>query len=69
MTWGLSTEKEAGIQDIIDKFLKKNTSTLLEAQKLHGKLSEFSLSCEFMLGSVSILWNYSQNSVQRRDPN
>jgi hypothetical protein len=50
LTWNLSAEKEAGIQAEIDQFLAKSSCTLIEAQKLHGKLSDFSLSCEFMLG-------------------
>jgi hypothetical protein len=50
MTWSLSTEKEAGIQLIIDQFLTKKTCTLLEIQKLHGKLSDFAMSCDFMMG-------------------
>jgi hypothetical protein len=49
LTWNLSAEKEAGIQALIDQFLAKSSCTLLEAQKLHGKLSDFSLPCEFML--------------------
>jgi hypothetical protein len=50
MTWSLPAEKEAGIQATIDEFLAKKSCTLLEIQKLHGKLSDFSLSCDFMLG-------------------
>jgi hypothetical protein len=50
MTWNLGAEKEAAIQDVIHKFLEKPTCTLLEAQKLHGKLSDFALMCDFMLG-------------------
>ncbi len=50
MTWALSGEKEASIQNAIDDFIIKKTCTLLEIQKLHGKLSDLALSCEFMLG-------------------
>jgi hypothetical protein len=50
LTWSLGADKEAGIQCLINEFLEKSTCTLLEAQKLHGKLSDFSLSCDFMLG-------------------
>jgi hypothetical protein len=50
MTWSVSGEKETGIQIAIDEFLVKKTCTLLEIQKLHGKLSDFALSCKFMLG-------------------
>jgi hypothetical protein len=50
MTWSLPPEKEAGIQKTIDEFLGKRCCTLLEIQKLHGKLSDFALSCSFMLG-------------------
>jgi hypothetical protein len=50
MTWSVSGEKEANLQITIDEFLAKKTCTLLEIQKLHGKLSDFALSCEFMLG-------------------
>jgi hypothetical protein len=50
MQWNLNSTKEAGIQRTIDEFLNNRSCTLLEAQKLHGKLSDFSLSCEFMLG-------------------
>jgi hypothetical protein len=50
MSWSLGAEKEAGVQSEINNFLAKKTCTLLEAQKLHGKLSDFALSCEFMLG-------------------
>jgi hypothetical protein len=50
LTWAVSGKKEAGIQIAIDEFLVKKTCTSLEIQKLHGKLSDFALSCEFMLG-------------------
>jgi hypothetical protein len=49
MTWSISAEKEANIQLLIDNFLNKNTCTLAEIQKLHSKLSDFALSCSFML--------------------
>jgi hypothetical protein len=50
MTWSLSPEKEAGIQKEIDEMLNRKSCSLLEIQRLHGKLSDFSLSCEFMAG-------------------
>lgn len=50
MMWNLSAEKEMKIREMIDLFLERKTCTLLEAQKLHGKLSDFLLSCDFMLG-------------------
>jgi hypothetical protein len=50
LTWSLGAEKEAGIQNVINEFLQKPTCTLLEAQKLHGKLSDFALMCDFMAG-------------------
>jgi hypothetical protein len=50
MTWSLPAEKEASIQNVVDEFLEKKTCSLLEIQRLHGKLSDFALSCEFMLG-------------------
>jgi hypothetical protein len=50
MTWSLGAEKEAGVQIVINNFLEKRACTLLDAQKLHGKLSDFALMCDFMLG-------------------
>jgi hypothetical protein len=50
MSWSLSAEKEAGIQKEIDEMLSRKTCSLLDIQRLHGKLSDFSLSCDFMLG-------------------
>jgi hypothetical protein len=50
MSWSLSVKKEAGIQKEIDEMLSRKTCSLLDIQRLHGKLSDFSLSCDFMLG-------------------
>jgi hypothetical protein len=50
MTWSLSAEKEAGIQKEIDEMLNRKSCSLLDIQRLHGKLSDFSLACEFMTG-------------------
>jgi hypothetical protein len=50
MMWSLPAEKEAGIQATINELLAKKSCTLLKIQKLNGKLSDFSLSCDFMLG-------------------
>jgi hypothetical protein len=72
LTWNLSAEKEAGIQALIDQFLAKNSCSLLEAQKLHGKLFDFSLSCEFMLGFrfhlVELLSKFGANEGRKLIP-
>ncbi len=71
MTWALSGEKEAGIQSAIDEFMVKKTCTWLEIQKLHGKLLDFALSCEFMLGFrhhlIQLLGKFgNENSASKR---
>jgi hypothetical protein len=50
MTWSLSAEKEAGIQKEMDEMLARRTCSLLDIQRLHGKLSDIALSCDFMKG-------------------
>jgi hypothetical protein len=69
MAWSLPAEKEAGIQKVIDEFLAKKSCTLLEIQKLHGKLSDFALSCSFMLGFrhhlIELLGKFSSRKPDR----
>jgi hypothetical protein len=50
LSWSWTTEKVDRVLDIIDVFLSKRSCTLKEAQKLHGKLSDFSQMCTFMTG-------------------
>ena len=50
LTWKLPIAKAASIIDVIDKFLAARTCNLKDAQRLHGKLSDFSQMCEFMKG-------------------
>ena len=50
LTWKLPITKAASIIDVIDKFLAARTCSLKDAQRLHGKLSDFSQMCEFMKG-------------------
>jgi hypothetical protein len=66
MTWSLPATKEAVIQQTIDDFCARKTCTLLEIQKLHGKLSDFALSCDFMLGFrhhlIQVLGKFGQTN-------
>ncbi len=70
MSWSLPAEKEAGILKVIDEFLAKSSCTLLEIQKLHGKLSDFALSCTFMLGYrhhlIELLGKFSSGKPDER---
>jgi hypothetical protein len=60
MLWAISEDKKAGILAMIDKLLLKNTCSLEEIQKLHGKLSDFAQACEFMKGFRSNIVNLLQ---------
>jgi hypothetical protein len=50
MSWSWAAEKVDRALNIIDEFLVRRTCTLKEAQKLHGKLSDFAQMCNFMNG-------------------
>ncbi len=50
LEWFISKEKADDLQECIDAFLSKKLSSLLEAQKLHGKMSSFAQLSEFLQG-------------------
>jgi hypothetical protein len=50
LEWFISKEKADDLQECIDAFLCKKSSSLLEAQKLHGKMSSFGQISEFLQG-------------------
>ena len=50
LSWRLPRAKAAGIIEVIDAFLAAKTCCLKDAQRLHGKLSDFSQMCDFMKG-------------------
>ena len=49
-TWSLPTEKAVSIYELIQNFQRKKSCTLLEAQKLNGKLSDFAQMFDFAKG-------------------
>ncbi len=50
LEWFISKEKADDLQECIDAFCAKKSSSLLEAQKLHGKMSSFGQMSEFLQG-------------------
>ncbi len=50
LEWFVSKEKADDLQACIDAFLEKKTSSLLDVQKLHGKMSSFAQMSDFLLG-------------------
>jgi hypothetical protein len=50
LEWFVSKDKADDLQTCIDAFLGKKTSSLLDAQKLHGKMSSFAQMSDFLLG-------------------
>lgn len=49
-TWNLPTEKAESVLAVIEEFLAKKTSSLREAQKLHGLLNSLAMNQEFAMG-------------------
>jgi hypothetical protein len=50
LSWNFPTEKKEKIFHILEQFTLQKTCTLKEAQKLIGKLTDFSQMCTFMKG-------------------
>jgi hypothetical protein len=70
LEWFISKDKADDLQDCIDEFLRKKSSSLLEAQKLHGKLSSFAQMSDFLQGFrfhlTSFLRKFEMGSPERK---
>ncbi len=50
MTWKLPLAKHEATKGLLHDFLQATHCTLLQVQKLHGKLNDFAQMCTFMKG-------------------
>jgi hypothetical protein len=70
LEWNVLRNKATDLQNIIDEFLNKKTCTLLEAQKLHGKLSSFAQMSDFLMGFrynlVKLLRKFEEGKGDRK---